>query len=136
MSKLNDLLNHVLEDRKITPNEAVIIQDFIAEDGQLNTDDVRFLVELLVNSDEVCDEFDALFFPVLKGVFLQDGRIDESEKYYLLKMIYGDGQIRPSELRFLEELRREAIELPADFDALIATATDAHPTQWEVGGRS
>jgi hypothetical protein len=33
-------------------------------------------------------------------------------------------------------LRHEANGLPSDFDALIETATRAHPTEWEVGGRA
>jgi hypothetical protein len=91
-------------------------------------------VQLLVGAKEVCPAFDDLFFPVLKEVILNDGRIDHGEQFYLLKMIYGDGQIREREMRFLMELRREAKEVPAEFDEMCRTAAAAHPTEWSVDG--
>jgi len=134
MAQLRGLLEHVLEDRRITPNEVQVIQDCIVEDGKLDFADVRYLVELLVGANEVCPEFDDLFFPVLKSVLLEDGRIDPSEQYSLLKMLYGDGEIRPNELKFLMDLRQEAREVSAEFDELCRTAQEAHPTQWSLGG--
>ena len=134
MARLHQLLENILEDKKITPDEVHVIQDYIAEDNKLDLADVRFLVELLVGAKEVCPEFDELFFPVLKNVLLEDGRIDESETFYLLKMIYGDGDIRPSELRFLKELRQEAQQVPAEFDELVKIAQEAHPTEWSLDG--
>ncbi len=134
MARLHQLLKDILEDKKITQNEVRVIQDYIDEDNKLDLADVRFLVELLVGAKEVCPEFDELFFPVLKSVFLEDGRIDESEQFYLLKMIYGDGNIRPSELRFLKELRQEAEQVSAEFDELVSIAQKAHPTQWSLDG--
>ncbi len=134
MARLHQLLEHILEDRRITPREVQVIQDYIVEDGKLDLDDVRFLVELQTSANDVCEEFDDLFFPVLKGVLLEDGRIDHSEQFYLLKMIYGDGEIRPSQLRFLKELRDEATEVPAEFDEFCKIAEKAHPTEWRLDG--
>lgn len=134
MARLHQLLEHILEDKRITADEVQVIQDYLVEDGKLDLNDVRFLVELLTGANEVCDEFDDLFFPVLKGVLLEDGRIDQSEQFYLLKMIYGDGEIRPSELRFLKELRDEAKEVPAEFDEYCKIAEKAHPTEWSLDG--
>ena len=134
MARLYQMLDHILEDRRITSNEVRVIRDYMAEDGQLDLEDVRFLVELLSNAREVCPEFDELFFPVLKTVLLADGRMDQSEHFYLLKMIYGDGEIRPSELRFLQELRDEAQEVSPEFDELVRTAQKAHPTAWSLDG--
>ena len=135
MARLQQLLDTLLEDRRITENEVDIIRQTIQEDGKLDLEDVKFLVQLLSEAQHVCPEFDALFFPVLKDVILQDGKIGMDEQFYLLKMLYSDGQIRESEKQFLLELRREATEVPAEFDALIETATKAAPTGWDVGGQ-
>ena len=134
MDRLHQLLDHVLQDKRITRDEVQIINEFISADGKLDLADVRFLVELLVGAKEVCAEFDEMFFPVLKNVFMKDGRIDPSEQFYLLKTLYGDGVIRPVELKFLMELRREAVEVTAEFDELCRIARDAHPTQWSLDG--
>ena len=80
-------------------------------------EDVKFLVELLSDAKEVCPAFDELFFPVLKEVILEDGRIGNDEQFYLLKMLYSDGHIRPSEKQFLAELAEEAEEMCEDFKA-------------------
>lgn len=134
MTKLYELQSQLLRDKKITNDEVGIIREYICEDNKLDMDDVRFLIELLSEADEVCPEFDELFFPVLKGVILQDGRIDTSEQFYLLKMLYSDGHVRDSEKRFLEELREEADELTPEFESLCATALTAAATDWDVGG--
>ncbi|MGB6045026.1 MAG: hypothetical protein WBF93_17860 [Pirellulales bacterium] len=136
MAKLHQLLDHILEDRKITDDEVQIIEEYIVEDGTLDIDDVRFLVQLLTGAEEVCPAFDDLFFPVLKGVILKDGRIDHGEQFYLLKMLYGDGEIRECELRFLSELSREAKEVPAEFQEMCRIAAEAHPTEWSVEGNA
>ncbi|MEM9658855.1 MAG: hypothetical protein AAF961_10885, partial [Planctomycetota bacterium] len=101
-------------------------------DGRLDLEDVKFLVELLTGANEVCSEFDKLFFPVLKQVVLEDGRISQGEQFYLLKMIYGDGRIRASEKKFLAELRDEALEITPEFEALLDVAFEAHPTSWSL----
>lgn len=136
MGTLHELRSSLLKDRKITKDEVGVIRDYINSDGQLDIADVRFLVELLSEAKEVCPEFDELFFPALKQIILADGRIDQGESYYLLKMLYSDGHIRDSEKQFLLELRQEAQEVPPEFEALCDEALEAHPTNWDVGGVS
>ncbi|NQT17509.1 MAG: TerB family tellurite resistance protein [Planctomycetes bacterium] len=135
MPNLYQLRAELLADERITDSEVEIIRDHIAEDGELDLDDVKFLVELLSDAREVCSAFDELFFPVLKEVILEDGRIGQDEQFYLLKMLYSDGHIRPSEKQFLVELSEEALEVTPEFEALCEEAFAAHPTNWDVGGR-
>jgi len=135
MSQLQETLDHCLQDRKITADEVGAIRSQLEQDGQLDLEDVRFLVTLLNESTQVCDEFDALFFPVLKQVVLTDGRIGQDEQFYLLKMLYSDGNVRESEKQFLLELRNEATEITPEFDALCETALAAAGTNWDLGGK-
>lgn len=131
MARLHQLLDKCLQDRKITEDEVLVISQYIKEDGKLDLDDVKFLVQLLSEADEVCPAFDELFFPVLKEVVLQDGKIDQGETFYLLKMLYSDGVIRKNELDFLRELRDEAKEVPAEFDEMLVIAAAAPARNWE-----
>jgi len=135
MAHLHQLRSELLHDRKITDSEVDVIRDYIREDGRLDLEDIKFLVELLSDADEVCPAFDELFFPALKQAILRDGRIGPDEQFYLLKMLYSDGHIRESEKQFLFELRREAKEVPAAFEGLCEVALSAAPKNWSVGGR-
>jgi len=135
MAGLNELRSELLRDGKITDDEVEVIRDFIHRDGKLDMEDVKFLVELLSDAHEVCPAFDELFFPVLKEVILEDGRIGQDEQFYLLKMLYSDGHVRDSEKQFLHELRKSARETTPEFESLCETAMTAHPTNWDVGGR-
>ena len=134
MPNLNELRSELLEDGRITDSEVKIIQDHIHRDGRLDLDDVKFLVELLSEAREVCAAFDELFFPILKEVILEDGRIGQDEQFYVLKMLYSDGHIRESEKQFLLQLREEAQEVTPEFEALCKEALAAHATNWGVGG--
>jgi hypothetical protein len=135
MSSLHRLRAELLNDGKITEDEVEVIRRHLEEDGKLDLDDVKFLVGLLSEADEVCPAFDELFFPALKEVILADGRIGPDEIYYLLKMLYSDGHVRESEKQFLLELKREAKEVPPEFQAMCDEAMNAHPRNWSVGGR-
>ena len=134
MGSLFRKLSELTEDKAITVAEVAEIRDYIREDGQLDLDDVKFLVQLLVDAKEVCPEFDELFFPALRDVILQDGEIGADEQFYLLKMIYADGRVRESELEFLEGLRKDVKKASPEFEALCDEAFAAHSTSWQVGG--
>jgi uncharacterized tellurite resistance protein B-like protein len=135
MGRLHELRAELLKDRRISESEVEVIRDYIQQDGKLDLDDVKFLVELLSDAREVSPEFDALFFPVLKEVMLDDGRIGQDEQFYLLKMLYSDGHVRESEKQFLRELYSEAEEHTPAFQALCQTAMQADPTAWSLGGK-
>ena len=135
MASLYDLRAEILKDNKITDVEVEVLREYIHLDGKLDLDDVKCLVDLLSDAREVCPAFDALFFPALKEVILEDGRIGQDEQFYLLKTLYSDGHVRPSETQFLLELREAVEEVTPEFEALCETALAAHPTNWDVGGR-
>ncbi len=136
MPNLYQLRSQLLADDRITADEVQVIKDHVCADGQLDLEDVKFLVGLLSDAKEVCPEFDEVFFPVLKAVILQDGRIGQDEQFYLLKMIYSDGIIRECEKEFLLQLREEATEVTPEFEALCEEALSAQTTNWDVGGRT
>jgi hypothetical protein len=136
MRSLHELRSKVLADRTISPADVAEIRDYVQRDGELNLDDMKVLVELLSEADEVCPEFDDLFFPALRTIVLHDGRIGQDEQFFLLKMLYTDGHIREREKSFLVELRRDANELTPEFESLCEIAFASHPRNWDVGGRA
>jgi uncharacterized tellurite resistance protein B-like protein len=135
MNRLYELQDELLQDGVISDHDVEIIREYLRDKGNLDTEDVKLLVELLCAAREVSPSFDELFFPALKKVILADGRIGMDEQFYLLKMLYADGNVRESEKQFLRELRREAKETTSEFEALCQEAFNAPATNWSVGGK-
>ena len=63
-----------LSDGRITVDLGVPIKEHIENDGKFDYDDVIFLVDLLANASEVCEEFDELFFPPCVQFFWRTGK--------------------------------------------------------------
>jgi hypothetical protein len=135
MSQLFRLHSELLNDNRITDDEVAIIRNFIADDGRLDLNDVKFLVGLLSSAQEVCPAFDELFFPILKEVLLDDGKIGLDEQYYLVKMLFSKGHIRDREREFLLELRDEADDVSPELEALCEEILAVPSAGWSVGGQ-
>lgn len=135
MPRCSELLSKTLANRKIDDDEVDLIRSEIHRDGQLDLEDVRLLIELYCEARAYPPAFENLFFEVLKTVILEDGEVSPIERYHLLKMLYSDRVIRPRELEFLRELRREATYDSPEFETLCQNALAAHPTNWDLGGR-
>ena len=135
MANLLKIREALLKDGKITPNEVEIIKEHMAADGRLDVEDARLLVELMKDADEVCEEFDALFFPCLREIILQDGRVGLDEQFVLLQMLYSDGEVRDTERRFLTDLYRSVDEVTPEFKQLCETALNCEDRNWELGGQ-
>ena len=134
MSSFHEFVSATLADKKIDESEVSLIRQRLLEDGDLDLEDVKLLVELYCGATEHCPAFEDLFFDVLDRVLLADGEIDPSEQFYLLKMLYSDRVIRDREKEFLLNLRRRARQTTPEFEALCEEALHAHPTDWDVGG--
>ena len=88
----------------------------------LDFGDVKFLVQLLGEANEVCQEFDCLFHTLLRHVFLKDGKIDAEEQEVLMDMLFAGGSIRESELKLLRDLHVESTEVTPEFNRLCEIA--------------
>ena len=134
MTRLQDFVAKKLSDRKICEAEVPLIRERVYADGQTNLDDVKLLIELYCNADSRCAAFDEFFFEVLEDVLLEDGEIQPSEQFYLLKMLYSDREIRQPERQFLQNIRQRVKNRPPEFEALCQTALAAPAKGWSVGG--
>ncbi len=132
MANLYKIREQLLRDHKITINEVEMIKDQMATDGKLDFADARLLVELLQDAREVCSEFDELFFPCLREIILEDGKIQMDEQFILLKMLYSDGEVRESERHFLTELYRDADEITPEFRQLCDNALNCETVDWSI----
>jgi hypothetical protein len=136
MSAIMAFAERLTADGKITFDEVAAIKQQIAADGKLDHEDVKLLVGVAASCKEVCPEFDAIFFPALKEVLLADGQITPDEQYYLMKMLWGDGRVRPVERKFIQELRAAVKDPSPEFVELCDSALASPETDWDLGGRS
>jgi hypothetical protein len=114
-----------LADGQVDDAEALLLREMLFEDGQLDLDDVRLLVELYCNARQRSTAFEQLFFTVLEQVFLSDGEVQPSEQFYLLKMLYSDRDISSAERDFLKRLQAKSAQRTPEFDRLCADALQA-----------
>ena len=135
MPGLSDLHDQLLTDGNITDAEVAIIRTAVERDGELDLEDVKFLIQLLTEANEVCPAFDEFFFATLKEVFLAGGKIGQDEQYFLLKMLYADGVLRENERAFLEQLRRDVAQVSPEFEAMCETAALSPSVDWSLGGK-
>jgi hypothetical protein len=135
MNRLGELLTTILADKAIGSEELDMIGEAVVQDGKLDLDDVKLLVELYCGARERDPAFDNVFFDTLGHVMLDDGQISPTEQFYLLKMIYSDHEITAREREFLTRIRSAMKEPNADFEKLYETAMAADATDWCVGGK-
>lgn len=134
MASYHDVVRHILADQSIDDGELKQLCEHVYRNGAPSLDDVRLLVEIYTGVESLSAAFEDFFYGVLKKVILADGEILPGEQFYLLKTIYSDRVIRPRELAFLRELRKEASHITPDFEHLCQTAFASPATNWSVGG--
>lgn len=122
MSPTYQFVSDTLTDGNVDENEALLLREMLFEDGQLDLDDVRLLVELYCNARQRSPAFEQLFFTVLEQAFLADGEVQPSEQFYLLKMLYSDRDVNQAERDFLKRLQAKASHRTPEFDRLCAEA--------------
>src|SRR5262249_47933701 len=122
MSQIYSFLEQIQTKGQISDDDVPVIRQKLHDEGQLDIDDVKLLVELYCDTEIRCPAFDKLFFSVLEKVLLADGQITPSEEFYLLKMLYSDREVREPEREFLRRLRKKLPNRTESFEALFETA--------------
>ncbi len=133
MSQFQEFVSTTLNDGRITDAEVPLIEQELRRDGRIDIEDVKLLVELYCNAREYCDSFESLFFRVFEQVILEDGELQPSEQYYLLKMLYSDRVIRVAEKQFLVKIRNQVSAIAPEFAELCDEAMLAEAGVASVG---
>jgi len=134
MSQFYQFLAKIQAKGQISDDDVPLVRQKLHDEGQLNIDDVKLLIELYCDTQNRCPAFDRLFFSVFEKVLLADGQISPSEEFYLLKMLYSDREVREPERDFLRRLRKKLPNRTESFETLFETAMNAPAKNWAVGG--
>ena len=133
MSQFHEFISNTLQDGRITEAEVPLIAAELQRDGKIDIEDVKLLVELYVSAREYCPSFERLFFEVFGKVILEDGELQPSEQYYLLKMLYSDRVVRVAEKQFLAKIRDQVSSIAPQFAELCDEAMETEAGVAVVG---
>jgi len=119
-------ISTLLADGKIDDDEVKALKKELWEDGQIDREEVGFLIELRnqaqkkakARKEEVNPKFTALFFKAMEDNVLKDGVIDEKEAGWLRGMLFADGKIDADEVKFLGRIKKAAKSTSPAFEKL------------------
>ena len=114
----------LLADGVIDETEVKVLRKELWADGQIDRDEVEFLIELRnaaqkkAKKEPLNPAFEKLFFKAVEENVLQDGRIDEEEARWLREMLFADKKIDDNEKKFLARIKKSAKSVSPAFDKL------------------
>jgi uncharacterized tellurite resistance protein B-like protein len=118
-------LDTILADGVIDDSEVKALKKALWEDGHIDSDEVKFLIELRNAAQKkagkggsVNPKFETMFFQALSENVLKDGKIDTREAKWLRTMLLADGKIDDGEKKFLNTLKKKATKTSPEFDKL------------------
>ncbi len=111
-----------LADGYIDTKETEIIKAEFLADGKLDRSEIEWLLDLRKNSTKTVQAFDQFVFAALTPVILADKSIDAKEAAWLRKFIFADGKVDDSEKAFLLALKAGATSTDPAFTQLLSDA--------------
>ncbi len=120
MANWKQLLHDILlADGTIDTAETKIMKKEILSDGQVDDEEVDFLVSLRNKAKSAGADFEAFFFEALTSNILADGNIDAPEAKKLRAILFADGKIDAGEKAFMQGLKKKAKKTDPSFDKLL-----------------
>jgi hypothetical protein len=124
MNSLQTLKSSVLEDGRIDDEEVKQIEKVIYQDGKIDEEEADFLFALNdACTNEENPNWQHLFIKAISSYLLDDtnspGIVDDNECKWLLSKINNDGKVSGLELKLLEQIKKEAKQVPASLVAFI-----------------
>jgi uncharacterized membrane protein YebE (DUF533 family) len=116
-------ISALLADGVIDDTEVRVLKRELYEDGQIDKEEVEFLIELRNQAQKkgkraLSSTFENFFFKAIQDNVLQDGSIDAEEATWLRKMLFADNKIDEGEKKFLKKLKSSAKSTSPAFDRL------------------
>lgn len=109
----------ILSDGKVDGIDTDLIRGGILEDGEIDADEIEFLLELRREAEEVHPEFTRFLQRVIKRTLVAHGTITASDVRWLRTLIYEDKITDSEDVVFLKGIAREAQSVCPEFAALL-----------------
>lgn len=118
MTDLRMLQKELLANGKVEGHEVEQLRTLVSADGKIDRLEAELLLELFKRVDRVSPAFERFFYNAIKKHLLSDGMIGAEAAGWLRKLVFADGKISDREKKLIRELKGEASQVCAEFQAL------------------
>jgi hypothetical protein len=118
VADLRKLLSDLLANGRVEGTEIELLRKELYADGIISREEADFLVELHKRIQRRSPGFENFFYQAIKDHILGDGIIDTEEARWLRQMLFRDGKVGEREKKLLHQLKGEAKQTSAEFNAL------------------
>jgi hypothetical protein len=134
MPKLREIEKEILAAGKVDSQHLKALRACVYADGKVDRAEVDFLAELHKRVQHPNPAFEELFYTAVKDHVLADGRIDAEETAWLRRMLFANGKFHDEGRKFLHQLKGEAKQVSAEFEALFRESMKEPVEQRTCGG--
>jgi hypothetical protein len=134
MRNLRAIEESILAHGAVHGHDLELLHQVLYADGKIDQKEADFLVELHKRVQDRTPAFEQFFYKAIKDFILATGRIGPKKTAWLRQMLFADGKIDDAERKFLHQLKGEAKEISAEFEALFEECMKQPPEQHTSGG--
>ncbi len=116
----------ILANERIDEYETELLRRAMYDDGIIDEDEVRFLLELKREATSVHPEFMLFLQHIMKKAIIREGTVALREVVWMEKLIGQERIVSVEEVRFLHVIRREANSVCPEFHDLLNDCRDRY----------
>jgi len=128
---LNAIAHEIVEDGSIDTQEVRVLIERFHEDGEIDEEEVSFLFtinDIVCQSDENSHEYETFFIDTITDFLLEDpispGRLCDFEWDWLKAKLSEDEQVDDLEIRLLDNIAEKSTVLPEGFQDFVKSFED------------
>ena len=133
MLKLRQIEQDILATGKVDGPELERLRRELYAHDKIQRPEADFLVELHKRVQHRTPAFEHFFYQAIKDHILADGRIDAEKSDWLRQLLFHDARIKDEERKFLHEVKGEAEQVSAEFEALFVESMKQPQEQHTCG---
>jgi len=131
---LQGLEMQIINNGRVEGHEIDVIRRALIARGSIDDREAVWLVELHKRVQHRTHGFEQFFYQAIKTYILADGKIGARKTEFLREMLLRDDKIVDEERKFLKQLKGEANQVSAEFEAFFGECMKYPPEQRTSGG--
>jgi len=132
---LQGLEVQIIDNGRVEGHDIEVLRRALFANGSMAQREAVWLVEVHKRIQYRTRGFEQFFYQTIKEYLLADGKIGAKETAFLRDMLLYDDKLVDEERKFLKQLKGEAKELSAEFEAFFGECMKFPPEQRTSGGR-
>jgi hypothetical protein len=132
---LQGLEVQIIDNGRVEGHEIEVLRKALFANGSMAEREAVWLVEVHKRIQYRTRGFEQFFYQTIKDYLLADGKVGAKETEFLRNMLLYDDRLVDEERKFLKQLKGEAKQLSAEFEAFFGACMKYPPEQRTSGGR-